>query len=157
MTDPIPAGFMTLPEALQRIAVHVSEAHLDAGRAEMLEKAQSFAAFRQNMGGDTEGSELSESKAAEAVTPKGPSDQAWRHWNTRNFAVTKLLLALQSDALAAMVRHHDSGALFRLTASDWCFEPFVDQIIRGGVIPLSASTRFEPHRQRNGSHRNRPF
>jgi hypothetical protein len=33
MDDPIPAGFITLPEALQRIAVHV-EAHLEIAKGE---------------------------------------------------------------------------------------------------------------------------
>jgi len=37
MHDPIPAGFITLPEALQRIAVHVSEAHLEIAKAELQE------------------------------------------------------------------------------------------------------------------------
>jgi len=57
-------------------------------------------------------------------------------------------VALQTDAISAMVRNPDSGALFRLTASDWRFEPFWEQIIRGGVIPLHASRGLEPHRQR---------
>jgi hypothetical protein len=47
-----------------------------------------------------------------------------------------------------MVRDPDSGDLFRLTASDWRFEPFRDQIIRGGVIPVHAGRGLEPHRQR---------
>jgi hypothetical protein len=145
MDDPIPAGFITLPEVLQRIAVHVSEAHLEIAKAD----AQSIAAVRQSkVSADTVCSELPESEAAGAVTSWGPSEEAWRDWNKRNFAVTKLLVALQTDAISAMVRNPDSGASFRLTASDWRFEPFWEQIIRGGVIPVHASRGLEPHRQR---------
>ena len=149
MNDPIPTGFITLPEALQRIAVLVSEAHLEIAKAELQEKVQSIAAVRQSKEStDRTSSELSESEAAGAATSCGPSDQAWRHWNKRNFAVTKLLVALQTDAISAMVRDPDSSGLFRLTASDWRFEPFWEQIIRGGVIPLHASRGLAPHRQR---------
>jgi hypothetical protein len=149
MHDPIPAGFITLPEALQRIAVHVSEAHLEIAKAELQELAQSIAAVRQSKEStDRTSSEPPESEAAGAATSWEPSEEACRHWNKRNFAVTKLLVALQADAISAMVRNPDSGALFRLTASDWRFEPFGEQIIRGGVIPVHASRGLEPHRQR---------
>jgi hypothetical protein len=148
MDDPIPAGFITLPEALQRIAVHVSEAHLEIAKAELQELAQSIAAVRQSKEStDRASSKPPESEAAGAAT-WGRSEEAWRDWNKRNFAVTKLLLALQADAISAMVRDPDSGALFRLTASDWRFEPFGEQIIRSGVIPAHASRGLEPHRQR---------
>jgi hypothetical protein len=149
MDDPIPAGFITLPEALQQIAVRVSETHLEIAKAELQEKALSIAAIRQSKVSAAAGiSELAESEAAGAATSWGPSEQAWRDWNKRNFAVTKLLLALQTDAISAMVRDPGSGALFRLTASNWRFEPFWEQIIRGGVIPVHASGGLEPHRQR---------
>jgi hypothetical protein len=148
MYDPIPAGFMTLPEALQRIAGHVSEAHLEIAKAELQEDAQSIAAVRQSKEStDRASSKPPESEAAGAAT-WGRSEEAWRDWNKRNFAVTKLLLALQADAISAMVRDPDSGALFRLTASDWRFQPFWEQIIRGGVIPVHAGSGLEPHRQR---------
>jgi len=148
MDDPIPAGFITLPEALQRIAVHVSETHLEIAKAELQEKVQAIAAVRLSKEStDTASSELPESEAAGAATC-GPSEEAWRHWNKQNFAVTKLLLALQTEAISAMVRDPDSGDLFRLTASDWRFEPLWEKIIRGGVIPVHASRGLEPHRQR---------
>jgi hypothetical protein len=147
MDDPIPAGFITLPEALQRIAAHVSDAHLEIAKAELQELAQSIAAVRQSNESTDRASKLPESEAAGAAT-SGPSEEAWRHWNKRNFAVTELLVALQTDAISAMVRNPDSSALFRLTASDWRFEPFWEQIIRSGVIPVHASRGFEPHRQR---------
>src|SRR6185503_7087604 len=47
MDDPIPAGFITLPEALQRIAVQVSDPHLEIAKAELQEFDQSIAAIRQ--------------------------------------------------------------------------------------------------------------
>ena len=149
MDDPIPAGFITLPETLQRIAVHVSDAHLEIAKAELQEVAPSIAAVRQSKeSADPASSELAESEAAAAATSCGPSEEAWREWNKRNFAVTKLRVALQTDAIPATVRNPDSGDLFRLTASDWRFEPFWEQIIRGGVIPLHASRGLAPHRQR---------
>jgi hypothetical protein len=152
MDDPIPAGFITLPEALQRIAVHVSEAHLEIAKAELQEVAPSIAAVRQSKeSADPASSELAESEAAAAATSCGPSEEAWREWNKRNFAVTKLLVALQTDAIPAMVRNPDSGDLFRLTASDWRFEPFWEQIIRGGVIPLHASRGLEKNPTGAGS------
>jgi len=148
MDDPIPAGFITLPEALQRIAVHVSQAHLEIAKAELQEKVQSIAAVHQSKESiDRASSKLPESEAAGAAT-WGPSEEAWRPWNQQNFAVIKLLLALQTDAISAMVRDPDSGTLFRLTASNWRFEPFRDQILRGGVIPVHAGRGLEPHRQR---------
>jgi hypothetical protein len=67
------------------------------------------------------------------------------HWDKGNFAVTKLKLALQTGAISAMVRSAESGELFRLTPADWHFEPFREQIIRGGVIPPYASRGFECH------------
>jgi len=149
MDDPIPAGFITLPEALQRIAVHVSDAHLEIAKAELQEAAQSIAAIRQRKASaESASSELSESEAAGAATSCGPSEEAWRPWNQRNFAVIKLLVALQTDAISAMVRDPGSGTLFRLTASNWRFEPFREQILRGGVIPVHAGKGLEPHRQR---------
>jgi hypothetical protein len=148
MDDPIPAGFITLPEALQRIAVHVSEAHLEIAKAELQEKVQSIAPVRQSKEStDRARSELPESEAAGAATC-GPSEEARRHWNKRNFAVTKLLVALQTDAISALVRDPDSGDLFRLPASNWRVEPFWEQILRGGVIPVHASRGLEPHCQR---------
>jgi hypothetical protein len=84
MDDPIPTGFITLPEALQRIVVHVSEAHLEIAKAKLQEKVQSIAAVRQSKeSAESASSELSESEATGAAT-WGPSDQAWRHWNKRN-------------------------------------------------------------------------
>ena len=62
-----------------------------------------------------------------------------RHWNKQHFAVGKLRLALQEGAISAMVRAPETGSLFRLPQSDWLFEPFWEQIFRGGVIPLHAS------------------
>jgi hypothetical protein len=148
MDDPIPAGFIRVPEALQRIAVHVSEAHLEIAKAELQDKAQLIAAVRQSKDSiDRASGKLPESEAAGAST-WGPSEEAWRHWNKRNFAATKLLVALQTDAISAMVRDPDSGTLFRLTASNWRFEPFREQILRGGVIPVHAGKGLEPHRQR---------
>ena len=106
MDDPIPAGFITLPEALQRIAVHVSDAHLEIAKAELQEAAPSIAAIRQSKeSADRASSELSESEAAGAATSYEPSEEAWREWNKRNFAVSKLRVALQTNAIAAMVRN----------------------------------------------------
>jgi hypothetical protein len=34
------------------------------------------------------------------------------HWDKRNFAATKLTLALQTGAISAMVRSPESGELF---------------------------------------------
>ena len=149
MDDPIPAGFITLPEALQRIAVQVSEAHLEIAKAQLQEAAQSIAAIRQSKeSAELASSKLPASEAAGAATSCGPSEEAWRDWNKRNFAVSNLRVALQTDAIPAMVRNPDSGDLFRLTARDWRFEPCWEQIIRGGVIPVHASRGFAPHRQR---------
>jgi hypothetical protein len=101
------------------------EAHLEIAKGELQEKVQSIAVPTPGIG-SSRGATL------------GPSDQALRHWNKRNFAVTKLLVALQTDAISAMVRDPDSSDLFRLTASDWRFEPFREQILRGGVSPVHA-------------------
>jgi hypothetical protein len=44
MRDLIPAGFMTLPEALQRITVHVTEAHVESEELDFHKRVQSYAA-----------------------------------------------------------------------------------------------------------------
>jgi hypothetical protein len=44
-----------------------------------------------------------------------------------------------------MVRAPETGSRFRLPQSDWLFELFWEQIIRGGVIPLHASRGLEYH------------
>jgi hypothetical protein len=90
-------------------------------------------------------SESPKSEGADSETYPHPSQEALHHWNERNFAVTKLTLALQTGAISAMVRSPDSGAPFRLRPADWHFEPFCEQIIRGGVIPRYASRGFECH------------
>jgi hypothetical protein len=92
MDDPIPAGFITLPEALQRIAVHVSESHLEIAKAELQELAQSIAAIRQSKeSADRASSKPPDSEAAGAAT-WGRSEEAWRDWNTVTDSVSKPIM-----------------------------------------------------------------
>ena len=71
MRDLIPAGFMTLPEALQRITVHVTEAHVESEQLNFHKRVQSYAATQQsidpNMSATTEPRNLSRS----IVRPSG--------------------------------------------------------------------------------------
>jgi hypothetical protein len=146
--DPIPEGFITLPEALQRIADCVSEAHVESAKLD----------FQANVTRRGECAiampESPKSEGADSETYTRPSQDALLHWDKRNFAVAKLTLALQTGAISAMVRSPESGGKFRLTPADWHFEPFREQIIRGGVIPPFASRGFEcPVEERFSSRR----
>ena len=146
MNDPIPAGFITLPEALQRIATYVSDAHLESAKIDFQDRVRSVAAIRRD--------ELqtactsNEPQRQESSNFPSLSEQALRQWNKQHFAVGKLRVALQEGAISAMVRAPESGSLFRLPQSDWIFEPFWEQILRGGVIPRHASRGLEYHRGR---------
>ena len=144
MQDPVPAEFITLPDALHRLEGHVSEAHLQRARNDFKDRRT---AFEQSFG------------AIEGRNATAPSfivsSPDWpllttilRYASARDFAVEKLSLALQSGALVATVRKPQTGEWFRLRQADWRFEPFQDQIIRGGMIPASAARGFEPHRGR---------
>jgi hypothetical protein len=149
MDDPIPAGFITLPEALQRIATYVSDAHLESAKIDFLKRLQAVAAIQPDE--EQTASATNEPPSPEAANSsryRSPSEEASRHWRKQNFAVGKIHQALQAGAISAMVRAPESGSLFRLTQNDWHFEPFWEQIIRGGVIPLHASRGLECHRER---------
>ena len=146
MDDPIPAGFITLPEALQRIATYVSDAHLESAKIDFQDRVRSVAAIRQDE--LQTASTNNEPQRQESSNFRSPSEQALRQWNKQHFAVGKLRVALQAGAISAMVRAPETGSLFRLTQNDWHFEPFWEQIIRGGVIPLHASRGLECHRER---------
>jgi hypothetical protein len=146
MDDPIPAGFITLPEALQRIATYVSDAHLESAKLDFQDRVRSVAAIRQDE--LQTASTNNEPQRQESSDFRSPSEQALRQRNKQHFAVGKLRIALQAGAISAMVRAPETGSLFRLPQSDWIFEPFWEHIIRGGVIPLHASRGLEYHRGR---------
>src|SRR4051794_26472269 len=150
--DPIPAGFITLPEALQRIAACASEAHVESAKLELqaIARAIARAMAQAQPAGEQRATASSETpkSGSDREQCEGPSRDALSHWEKRNFAATKLLLALQSGAILAMVRSPECRELFRLMPADWHFEPFREQIIRGGVIPTSASTGFACHHGR---------
>jgi hypothetical protein len=142
MDDSIPAGFITLPEALQRLAAHVSEAHLENAKLDFQDRVLSYAAVQGEEQSATATNEPPKSEFADSLAFWGlPRDE-------RTFAINKLHLALQSGAISAIVRAPESGTLFRLTPNGWRFEPFWEQIIRGGVIRPNPSGGFEAHRGR---------
>lgn len=146
MEDPIPAGFITLPEALQRMADCVSEAHVESAKPDFHPNADAIAQTRPGEGQSaTATPESPKSEGADSEAYTRPSEDALLHWHKRNFAVTNLTLALQTGAISAMVRSPESGELFRLTPADWHFESFREQIIRGRVIPPYASRGFQYH------------
>jgi hypothetical protein len=148
MDDPIPAEFITLPEALARIAACVSDVHLASAKPDFQDRVEAIAAMPRDQ--DQTASATSEScrsEGADNLAVRGPSEQASRHWDQRNFATMKLRLALQAGAISAIVRDPQSGSRFRLAPYDWRQEPFWEQIIRGGVI-LHASKGFECHHGR---------
>jgi hypothetical protein len=141
--DPIPAGFITLPEALQRLAARVSEAHLESAKLEFQERVLSFAANLQSIEQSaTATNEPRKSELADNLALLGLP------WDKRTFAISKLRLALQTGAISAIVRAPESGTLFRLTQNNWRFEPFWEQIIRGGIIPLNPGRGLEAHHGR---------
>jgi hypothetical protein len=147
--DPIPTGFITLPEALQQVADCVSEAHVENAKLDFQANLHAIAQIRRGEGQSATAIPASpKPEAADSETSTRPSQEALFHWDKRNFAVAQLTMALQTGAISAMVRSPESGGLFRLTPSDWHFEPFREQIIRGGVIPPNASRGFECHHGR---------
>ena len=143
MEDPVPAEYITLPDALHRLEGHVSEAHLQRATNDFADRhtafEQRFGAIERNA---TAPSFIVSSSDGSLITT------ILRYSSERGFAVDKLSLALQRGALVATVRNPQTGEWFRLRQADWRFEPFQDQIIRGGMIPASAARGFEPHRGR---------
>ncbi|MGE9007786.1 hypothetical protein ACO2JO_04330 [Leptospira interrogans] len=140
MDDPIPAEFITLPEALQRIAGCVSEAHMESAKLDFQANARALAEIRR------EQRAIATSEASQsAMTDSDPCVGPFWLLDKRNFAVVKLICALQTGAVSAIVRSPGYGELFRLIPADWHFEPFREQIIRGGIIPPYASKGFECH------------
>jgi hypothetical protein len=144
MDDPIPAGFITLPEAVQRIATYVSDAHLERAKSDFRDRLQALAAIQTA----SATSEAPSAERANSSCVRIGAEELWRYSSKRDFALGKIYQALQAGAISAMVRAPESGSLFRLTQNDWHFEPFWEQIIRGGVIPLHASRGLECHRER---------
>jgi hypothetical protein len=122
--DPIPAGFITLPEALQRIAECVSEAHVESAKLDFHANVHAIAKTRRGEGQSATATPESPKSEGADSTYTRPSQDALLHWDKRNFAVTKLTLALQTGAISAIVRAPESGTLFRLTQNNWRFEPF---------------------------------
>ena len=144
MEDPVPAEYITLPDALHRLEVHVSEAHLQRATNDFADRRT---AFEQRFGA-IEGRNAT-APSFTVSSSDGPLTTAiLRYSSKRGFAVDKLGLALQSGGLVATVRNPQTGEWFSLTQAHWHFEPFRDQIIRGGIIPASAARGFEPHRGR---------
>src|SRR4051794_36792340 len=115
--DPIPAGFITLPEALQRIAACVSEAHVESAKLELqaIARAIARAMAQAKLGGQQRATTSSETpkSGSDREQCEGPSRDALSHWEKLNFAATKLLLGLQSGAILAMVRSPEPGEFFR--------------------------------------------
>ena len=101
MDDPIPAGFITLPEALQRIATYVSDAHLESAKLDFQDRVRSVAAIRQDE--LQTASTNNEPQRQESSDFRSPSEQALRQRNKQHFAVGKLRIALQAGAISAMV------------------------------------------------------
>lgn len=133
MDDPIPEGFITLPEALQRIASMVLDSHLESEKTDSQDYVQAFAddypRFYRN-----------EADLA--------SEEAAKQWSKRHFACNKLRFALQAGAIPTIVRDPGSGINCRLTSENWHSEPFWFEIIRGGIIRPGASGGFERHQGR---------
>jgi len=149
MDDPIPAGFMTLPEAVRRIAAHVSEAQLERAKIDRQKRLRAIRAMRQKVEQDaTATNEPVLPEAADCQAFERPSEEALRQWNKHNFAVSKLYLAFQTGAIEAMVRDPSSGGWSRLVQDVWRFEPFWEVIVRGGVIPQYAGRGLVCHRGR---------
>ena len=134
MDDKIPTGYIGLPEALDRLEGSVSEAHLQRARSD-LDDALSALEGQLGAGKDIEAEEAR-------------FDGMLRYLSKRDFAVEKLRLALQNGTLVANVRDPNTRAWSRLTRRDWRFEPLWEQILRGGVVPVSAGKGFEPHHGR---------
>jgi hypothetical protein len=152
MRDAIPAGFMTLPEAVQRIRNFVSNSQLDAANNDLQERFRAFREYMQKAKVEASSRDPANQQATESNTPaltnprdcEDTSGQA-PHWNKHTFPVHKLYSALQTGAIEGMVRDPDSGSWFRLTPSDWHFEPFWENIICGGVIRGSTGSGLERH------------
>jgi hypothetical protein len=134
MDDKIPTGYIGLPEALDRLEGFVSDAHLQRARSDLDD-------------GLSELERLSDVVKASDVAAAQFTGML-RYLSKFDFAVEKLRIALQTGALGAKVRDPNTGQWCRLTQADWLFEPFWEQILRGGVVPASASKGFQPHRGR---------
>jgi hypothetical protein len=76
MDDPIPAGFITLPEALRRIANHVSEAQLEYTKIDLQERLRALRAIRQMEKQDaTEPNESAPAETADSESFQPPLEK----------------------------------------------------------------------------------
>jgi hypothetical protein len=144
MEDPVLAEFITLPDGLHRLEGDVSEAHLQHATNDFADRLTAI----EQMFGAIEGRNATAPSFIVSSSDWPLTTAILQYSSKRGFAVEKLGLALQRGALVARVRNPQTGEWFRLRQADWRFEPLQDEIIRGGIIPASATLGFEPHRGR---------
>jgi hypothetical protein len=117
VTDVVPDGYTTLPEAVRRLAADLSD------RTISLKKNQELLAH-----------ELGFPDAKTLGTETEAMSTSYLTWAKRQLAVWKMREALGNNALVSFVRDPVSGEMFRITADDWWGATFWRDTIVGGEI-----------------------
>lgn len=136
MNDPIPAGYVTLDEAVARLTADIPD--VDVPRKYLQEGMDWWVA--QFGGSEWTADELSKARRGQA--------HSTLLWTKRQLAIRKLREALIDGSLPALVRHPGSGDLYRLTPADWSRTTLARETIISGVIPPSVFDATERHQGR---------
>jgi hypothetical protein len=131
MADPIPEKFVTLPEAVERLAAKIANRDIEVTRRDLQLLYEIF------------GFSLAELDLAR-LGPN-PRNEALLQWTKRELAIREIYFALLRGALRAFIRDPASGAMFRLTRDDWRRAALWDHTIRGGVIHATADEDIGRH------------
>jgi hypothetical protein len=117
MSDAVPDGYTTLPEAVRRLAADLSD------RTISLKQNQELLAH-----------DLGFPDAKKLGTATEAMSMSYLTWAKRQLAVLKIREALRNNALVSFVRDPVSGEMFRITADDWWGATFWRDTIVGGEI-----------------------
>ena len=139
MVDPIPEKFLTLPEAVTRVAANVSEITTELARKDFLKARQALGLSLP---------EAQPKESADLDPYSQPRKEALTSWTKRELAIQELQLALRDGVLVAFVRDPATGTMFRLEPADWRGAMFREEIIRGGEIRALPSESIFRHNGR---------
>jgi hypothetical protein len=143
MTDPVPEGYTTLPEAVRRIVADLGDHEVSHEENQRL-LSRAFGVFPRD---DDDSGERPPKidDHRDDIDPKILHNQREGRlaWARRRIAVHKLAEALKKGALASFVRDPVSGEMFRISTDDWHGANFFWDTIIGGVVQASSGDLIE--------------
>lgn len=149
MIDALPVGYISLDQAVTRLAANISDRdyqeemrrfrehmrHLDHIRVEVQKAGETGPTGQSQNEAETENRQSEE--------PENP-DPARLLWGKRELAIAKLHAALCDGRLLALVRE-PSGQIFQLTTSDFRGAVFWRDIILSGCVRAAGCEEIERH------------